>query len=196
LDSEDGICARIAVNTGVVALNVNYRHTPEYGYPTAWNDAEDAMDWVKHNAERLGVDEQQIIVGGISAGGWLSASLVQTNLRRRQPTCRLNIIGQILMIPSLVNEDCYRSVLSKLDDPSRSSYKQNEFAPILSVERIKQFNALLKVDDPDSRDRRLNPGNATAEEVEHMPPTTIGVAGLDPLRDEALLYGKLLAENR
>ena len=65
----------------------------------------------------------------------------------------------------------------------------------MPLERIKQFNELLQVKDADPEDRRLNPGNATAEEVRHLPPTTLGIAGSDPLRDEALFYGKLLADN-
>ena len=44
LSSEDAICSRIAINTGVVAVNINYRHTPERIYPIAWNDSEDSLD--------------------------------------------------------------------------------------------------------------------------------------------------------
>ena len=75
LSSEDAICSRLAVNTHVVVINVNYRHTPEYTYPAAWNDAEDAFVWVCENIARLNGDPDKIVVGGISAGAWLAASL-------------------------------------------------------------------------------------------------------------------------
>lgn len=194
LSSEDAICSRLVINTNVVVLNVNYRHTPEYSYPTAWNDSEDALDWVNNNADKLDGDREKIIIGGVSAGAWLSASLALSNLRREIES-RVGIIGQVLMIPALVYHECYASQLKLLKDPGLSSYKQNEFAAILPLERVKQFNALLNIKDPDPEDRRLNPGNATAEEVRHLPPTIFGIAGADPLRDEALFYGKLLADN-
>lgn len=57
------------------------------------------------------------------------------------------------------------------------------------------FNDLVCPKPPPIEDRRASPGLASAEEVKDLPPTTIGVCGLDPLRDEALIYAKLLAEN-
>lgn len=57
------------------------------------------------------------------------------------------------------------------------------------------FNNLVCPKPPPLEDRRANPGLASAEEVRDLPPTTIVCCGLDPLRDEALLYAKLLAEN-
>lgn len=194
LSSEDSICSRIAVATGVVVVNINYRHTPEYAYPVAWNDAEDGLRWIQEHAPEIGGDPQRIVVGGISAGAWLAAALAQANLRMPART-RASILGQVLMIPCLVYEDCYASQVVQLRNASVSSYSQNEHAPVLPLKRVKLFNSLLKVEDPDPRDRRLNPGNATSDEVRGLPPTTIAVAGSDPLRDEALLYGKLLAEN-
>lgn len=56
LASEDAICARIAVGAGVVVLNVNYRHTPEYVFPTAWLDVQDAFIWAHSSMEVLGAD--------------------------------------------------------------------------------------------------------------------------------------------
>lgn len=67
--------------------------------------------------------------------------------------------------------------------------------PDIAVEQDSALHGPLGVRTPDAQERRLNPGYATAEEVSGLPPTTIGVAGFDPLRDEGLLYGKLLAEN-
>ena len=59
---------------------------------------------------------------------------------------------------------------------------------------IDWFMGLLKIDGIDLKDTKVNVGNASAEDVKGMPPTVISVAGLDVLRDEGLLYAKLLAE--
>lgn len=87
-----------------------------------------------------------------------------------------------------------RPQLEKLKDPSISSYVENENAPVLPKRTIRFFVDLLKTGTPDVRDTKLNPGNATPEEVKWMPPAVFGIAGLDPLRDEGLLYAKMLAE--
>jgi acetyl esterase/lipase len=196
LSSEDSICSRIAINVETIVCNVNYRHTPEHKYPTAWNDAEDALTWVCKNHSVFNGDYQRLVIGGISAGAWLTASLVQTVLRGEitltpQPT----IFGQILMIPCVVSTPCYSLVLREITDPSVSSYHQAKEAPILNEKTKSLFNSLLEVQSPDPNDRRLNPGLLTAEEARCLPATTLGIAGYDPLRDEGLLYGKLLAEN-
>lgn len=192
-NSEDAICARIAANVDVVVLNVNYRHTPEFRYPTAWLDAEDAVKWASENGKLVSGDPERIFIGGISAGGNLCASLTLQQALGRGVKPRVK--GQILMIPNLVNADCYELQLSKMKNQQVSSMEENKDAPILSWARIRQFTDLLKVENPDPQDKILSPGNASAEEIKGVPPTVIIVAGLDPIRDEGLLYGKLLAEN-
>ncbi|KAJ5382991.1 hypothetical protein N7517_000902 [Penicillium concentricum] len=196
LSSEDAVCSRLAVNTQVVVVNINYRHTPEYTYPTAWNDAEDAFLWVCENTALLNGDLDRIVIGGISAGAWLAASLTQAASSSKLPVLPTPAIcGQVLMIPALVYTKCYDSQLRQIKDPSVSSYSQNENAPILNMRRKQLFNGLLKVENPDPTDKRLNPGLLSSEDAKKLPSTTLGIAGYDPLRDEGLLYGKLLAEN-
>ncbi|KAH8429225.1 alpha/beta hydrolase [Aspergillus melleus] len=201
LASEDAICSRIVVglvaeSTPVVVINVNYRHTPEHKYPTAWNDVEDAFHWVHDNLTEIGGDGDQVVVGGISAGAHLTASLVLAQNLGTDETLskRPKIKGQVLMIPALVAQNCYAKQLAKLKAPEVSSYVQNEHAPILPVTRVEFFSGLLGHPGVET-DLRLNPGNATAEQVQGLPPTTFGIAGRDPLRDEGLLYAMLLSEN-
>jgi acetyl esterase/lipase len=196
LSSEDAICSQLAVNGHVVVININYRHTPEYTYPTAWNHAEDAFVWVCENVARPNGDPDKIVIGGISAGAWLAASLTQAASRSELPVSpTLPICGQVLMIPALVYTKCYESQLCQIKDPSVSSYSQNENAPILNMRRKQLFNGLLQVENPDPTDKRLNPGLLSSEDAKKLPATTLGITGYDPLRDEGLLYGKLLAEN-
>lgn len=194
LASEDAICARIAIGARVVVLNVNYRHTPEHTYPTAWNDVEDAFEWLHGNIDGVGGDAQQVVVGGISAGATLTASLVLMQNLGRSVAGRPKVAGQILMIPCLANAYCYEPQMKKIKDPSISSYEQNRDAPILPMTTAMMFTDLLKVENKDSSDLRLNPGNASVSDVTGFPPTAFGISGMDILRDEGLLYAKMLVE--
>lgn len=204
LSSEDAICSRIVVSreahgTPVIVFNINYRHTPEHRYPTAWEDVEDAFVWVHEHIAEIGGDGNQVVVGGISAGAQLTASLALSQLRgedKRLAACP-RIMGQVLMIPALVQMDYYAPRVEMLRSPELSSLVACAEAPILPVSRIKMFMQLLGVYDVKDagKDLRMNPGNASAEEVKELPPTTFGIAGNDPLRDEGVFYAKLLSEN-
>jgi acetyl esterase/lipase len=184
-----------AINTGnVIVLNINYRHTPQHIFPTAWHDAEDAFAWLHENIDQVGGDPSKIIVGGVSAGGQLAASLaLEHHLGKSEATKNLpKLAGQILIIPCLADPKTYDQGPGK--KLKVSSYVENENAPILPVKTVKFFTALLKTPTPDLKDTKVNIVNATGEDVKGMPPTVFGIAGLDPLRDEALLYAKLLSE--
>ncbi|CAK7242450.1 MAG: hypothetical protein STHCBS139747_003943 [Sporothrix thermara] len=115
LSSEDAICAGPAIRTAAqmptVVLNLNYRHTLEYVYPTAWLDVQDALAWIHAVAlPEYGIDPARVVVGGISTGANLAAALVlEQHLGRlpqqqQQQQQQLPVIsGQVLMSPSLVH---------------------------------------------------------------------------------------------
>lgn len=162
----------------------------------AWDDVEDAFLWIHDNIDELQGDDQRIVVGGVSAGAQLTAALVlETNLNARKTAEPLPpIAGQVLMIPCLLHKDCYERYLSQMQDPSVSSYVENKDAPILPTTVIDNFLGLLQIQNPNPEDLRLNPGNASSEQVKGLPPTTFAIAGADPLRDEGLLFAKMLTE--
>jgi acetyl esterase/lipase len=197
LDSEDAACAALAIKVKIVVLNVEYRHTPEHTFPTAWEDSQDAFVWLHKNTSLLQIDPAKVVVGGISAGGQLAASLVlEKHLGKSEVLDGLpEIAGQVLMIPCVAHPSTYSTVLDKLVSPSVSSYVSNEHAPLLPVKTVNFFTHHLHPPLPVSpTDTKLNLINATPEQVKGMPPAVFGIAGLDPLRDEGLLYAKLLAE--
>jgi acetyl esterase/lipase len=204
LGTEDATCSRIVKDLnsggsgeGVVVVHVNYRHTPEFTWPTQWEDSEDGLEWVYANADVFGGDKSRIVVGGISAGAQLAAALVQTKKRENAPSFK-SLLGQVLMIPCLVDEPAREALFAaKLKDPKVSSWVDNADAPILPVARVRLFSQLLLPQDyvVDNVDPRVSPGIASDEDVKGLPPATFGIAGLDPLRDEALLYAEQLAAN-
>jgi acetyl esterase/lipase len=196
LNSEDPLCAQTAIKTGALVLNVNYRHTPEHTFPTAWHDSQDAFVWLHKNIDALGGDPAQVVVGGVSAGGNLAASLtLEQHLGKSEAIAGLpTLAGQVLIIPLLAHPATYDQGPGKLLNTPTSSYVENENAPILPRRVMDYFTALLKTGTPDLKDTKMNVVNATEEEVKGLPPTVFGIAGLDPLRDEGLLYAKKLSE--
>lgn len=60
---------------GAVVVCVNYRLSIEAPYPAALEDCHAALCWVREHAAELGINDSQIMVGGESAGGGLTAAL-------------------------------------------------------------------------------------------------------------------------
>lgn len=194
LATEDEICARIAINAQVAVLSVNFRHTPEHGYPTAWNDTADAFEWLHDHILELGGDAQRVLIGGISSGGQLAAAFALKKHLGKASAARPPIAGQLLLIPCLAIMDCYEPQRKKLKSGPVCSYEQNRVAPLMPLSVCRFFTDLLKIENPRVDDIELNPGNATPEQVRGLPPTVFTITGWDPLRDEGLLYAKMLAE--
>lgn len=65
----------LAVATGWTVVTVDYRKAPEHPYPAALDDAEATLEWIASGA--LDVDPDRIAVVGDSAGGTITAALVQ-----------------------------------------------------------------------------------------------------------------------
>ena len=65
----------MAENIGIVVVNVCYRHTPEWKWPTQREDAFNALDWVFDNIDMIGGDRDQVLVGGRSSGSNLAAGI-------------------------------------------------------------------------------------------------------------------------
>ncbi|KJQ53958.1 alpha/beta hydrolase [Microbacterium sp. SA39] len=66
---------RILAAEGYTTIAVNYTIGPEGVYPLAVHQLNDALAYIDENAEELGVDPQQIVLAGDSAGGQLASQM-------------------------------------------------------------------------------------------------------------------------
>jgi acetyl esterase len=74
-EQQDPMLERIADNTGLAVVSVEYRLAPEHPYPAGPDDCESAAAWLVKNAKaEFGSDV--LAIGGESAGGHLSAVTV------------------------------------------------------------------------------------------------------------------------
>lgn len=73
-NKDGGIGAvRPLVNEGFVGATIEYRLTGEAPFPAQIEDCKCAIRYLRAHAEELGIDPDQIAVGGSSAGGHLAA---------------------------------------------------------------------------------------------------------------------------
>lgn len=182
ISSEDASCARIVSLLPIIIVHVCYRHTPHFQHPTQVHDAWDAFSWVRANMIDFGGDPHRLVVGGVSAGATLAASIVLRENRLSPGKGR--VCGQVLCIPWL----CHPEAVS-----GNSSYKQNHDAPLLPRSKVDLFTSLLAAED--KLDTSIFAGNAEDADLVGMPKTVMLVCGLDVLRDEGLLYGERLEKN-
>lgn len=79
-DLQDRELLALATATGLVAVSVDYRLSPEHPYPAAADDCEDAARWVVEKGPSVLGAPARLTIGGESAGAHLS---VVTLLRLR-----------------------------------------------------------------------------------------------------------------
>ena len=95
---------------GIVSFSVNYRVRP-HKYPEQLSDARRAVQYVRANAEKYGINKDKIAVIGSSAGGHLAA-LLSTSSDELDCTINDNIFeesympnAQILCYPVICNPE-------------------------------------------------------------------------------------------
>jgi acetyl esterase/lipase len=176
LDTHDGTCRQHAVGASAVVVSVDYRLAPEHPYPAAIEDAWAATQWVAEHGSEIGVDTGRLAVAGDSAGGNISAVITQRSRDEGGPP----ILFQLLWYPAT------------LWDSSLPSFTENAGAPVLDSAAVATFSRYyageIDLSDPPAG---MAPGRAA--NLADLPAAYIAVAGLDPLRDDGMRYGELLA---
>jgi acetyl esterase len=173
--SHDRACARLAHDSGVKVLSVEYRLAPENPFPAAPDDALRAWRAVAAQPERFGAEPGQIAVGGDSAGGNLAAVLCQDLRDAGEPQPAL----QLLIYP--VTEVGSRR-------PSMTDFSTGFY---LTSDRMDVFSDLYVKPDGYSNPR-VSP--ILAEDLTGLAPAWVITALADPLRDEGEDYAGRLAE--
>ena len=176
LDTHDGTCRQHAVGASAVVVSVDYRLAPEHPYPAAIDDAWAATQWVAEHGNEIGADAGRLAVAGDSAGGTISAVIAQ----RSRDTGGPPILFQLLWYPAT------------LWDSSLPSFTENADAQVLDRAAVAAFTRWyageIDLSDPPPG---MAPGRA--ENLAGLPAAYIAVAGHDPLRDDGIRYGELLA---
>ena len=75
LKSEQAWCRHMCNKANIKIIDVDYRMAPEFPFPTSIYDCWDAVKWTINSAETLNIDPKSVSIGGLSAGGHMSAVL-------------------------------------------------------------------------------------------------------------------------
>jgi acetyl esterase len=171
--THDVLCRELSHLAQCAVVSVDYRLAPEHKFPTAANDAWDALQALVAMTAELGLDADRLAVGGDSAGGTLAA--VCAVLAR---DAGLPLALQLLIYPGCAAQQETRSHHTfahgfVLDEPSITWF----------------FNQYIRT-PADRDDWRFAPLNAP--DVDGVAPAWLGLAECDPLVDEGLLYADKL----
>lgn len=174
LESHDLVCRHLCREAKATIIAVDYKLAPEYKFPAAIIDTEDAIKEIINRSEEFNIDTNQIILCGDSAGGALAT--VGTIMSRDGKVPHIH--GQILVYPWVDMTMCRRSMDIKLE------------GMILDKETIAYFaNHYLNTSE-EQVDWRASP--LLTSNLSNLPPTYIFAAGLDPLVDEGDAFKRRL----
>jgi acetyl esterase len=172
----DRPCRRLAVAGDCVVVSIEYRRAPETAFPGPLRDCLHAVRWLAGNAREVGADGERLVLLGEGAGGNLAAATSLCLRDEGDP----RVGAQLLLYPCLA--------------PARTStfasYRTYADGPLLTRAEMEWFWDQYLREDADGHDPRAAP--LLAADLSGLPPTTLVVAELDPLRDEGLAYAERL----
>lgn len=184
-EGEEQTCRNFVQAFGATCISGSYRLAPEFKFPTSPKDAWECLKWAAANAKSWGADPTAgFVVGGTSAGGNISAVLAHV---ARDEKLSPPLTGQYLAIPAVLPSE---RVPEKYK-PYFLSYEQNRNAPVLPVAAIDMFMSGYQPDDDDGV--WYAPFNHPKGHKD-LPAALFQIDGMDPLRDEGIIYERVLRE--
>ena len=183
-EGQEQSCRNFVQAFAATCISITYRLAPEFPFPAGVHDCWDAMKWAAASAKSWGADPATgFIVGGTSAGGNLSAVLA---LQARDEKLSPPLTGQFLAVPATIPEEVVPDEYKKW----YISHEQNKEVPILPQAAVDMF---MKAYNPDPQSPLYNVGVWPGGH-KNLPPAVFSIDGMDPLRDEGLIYERMLRE--
>jgi acetyl esterase len=176
LETADPSCRMIANRTGRVVVSVDYRLAPEYKFPIPVEDSYAALKWVSEHAVAINGNASNLVVGGDSAGGNLSAVVSLIAKEQNGP----DIAAQVLIYP-----------VTALGYDTKS-YQEFQTGFGLDRDLMIWFGNYYINNDEDTKNKYIAP--LLAEDLSNLPPAYVITAENDVLRDEGLAYAERLKE--
>ena len=166
-------CRALANAAGAVVVSVGYRQAPENPFPAAVDDAYAATQYLIANAELVNGDPARVAVAGESAGGNLAA--VVCLLARDQGGALP--VHQLLVYP-----------ITTFAPEGDAAASLGDGSLFLNQDALLWFAGYYQ---PDPTSTAASPLLA---DLSDLPPATIILAEIDPLRAQGEVYGQALED--
>ena len=168
----------LVVNSGAVAVFVNYTPSPEAHYPVAINEAYAATKWVAEHGNEINVDGKRLAIAGNSVGGNMTAVVALMAKNKKGPEIKL----QVLMWP-VTN--------ASFETASYNQYAEKRF---LTKNMMIWFWDNYTSNTAERNEIYASPLRASKDQLAGLPDALIQTAENDVLRDEGEAYGHKLDE--
>ncbi len=162
---------RLIEASNCVVVAPDYRLSVEAPYPAALEDSYEALLWMKSHAKELGIRDNQLMVGGDSAGGGLTAALTLYARDKGE----VAIAFQMPLYPML-------------DDRMTSESAKDNNAPVWNSKSNFSCWKLYLGELFSTINVPYYAAPARAEDYSNLPPTATFVGELEPFRDETIQY--------
>lgn len=162
---------RFVKASGCIVISPDYRLSLDAPYPAALEDCYTALLWLKQHGGEYGMRDNQIMVGGDSAGGGLTAAI---SLYARDK----NEVAIAFQMP------LYPMIDDRMNTPSAT----NNNAPLWNSKsnyiswKLYLGNLFGKSNVP------VYAAPARADDLRNLPPTCSFVGSIEPFRDEVIAY--------
>jgi acetyl esterase/lipase len=172
------LARQLAAGAGMIVVNVDYRLAPEHPFPVPLEDCVAAARWAREHAGSFGGDSRRIAIGGDSAGGNLTAAVIN-DLRGEMSFCAaLLIYGAFDLLASRRDYDRWAP----------------EEDPVLPKRSMDMMLAAYLSGGASTSDPRVSPLHA---DLRHFPPACLLCGTWDPLLGDSIAFhDKLIACGR
>lgn len=155
---------------GFTVIAPDYRLSTKAPYPAALEDCYAALLWMKENAGQLGINPDQLMVGGDSAGGGLTAALCIYARDKGE----VSVAFQMPLYPML-------------DDRPTESSRDND-APVWNTKSNENAWKLYLGELYGREDVPVYAAPGRLEDFSGLPPAWTFIGSVEPFLDETIRY--------
>lgn len=153
-----------------VIVAPDYRLSIDAPYPAAFEDCYEILLWMKNHAESLGIRDDQLMIGGESAGGGLAAALVLFARDRGE----VNLAFQMPLYPMI-------------DDRMATESARENNAYVWNSD-MNRWAWKLYLGEFFEGDVPVYAAAGRATDYSNLPPAATFVGDIEPFRDETIEY--------
>jgi acetyl esterase len=193
VNTYDDSIKHLANSSGLIVAAMDYRLAPEYPFPTGLNDVVSTIRWIANNGQKIGIDANNMGLGGDSAGANLALSAALTlrdsnngNLRNSNDTITIKDHNLIRVLYLLYGP--YSPTL--LNSTSMKMFGNGKFG--LTYASMRYVMSKTFQNASDYKNPLAFP--LLAKNLTGLPPMYIAAMSLDPLKDDSIMLANRLQE--